>query len=238
MDIKDIKVTVEGEVNHLDIRQGKLPEVHVPGKIEVKNHVISSAKEFLSKKGVNEEYISDSYILYSVQNRYLSLNYNSRAVNPDYVHGVLKLHPDLEKFEINSGRTYSTMQLAEFIRMSRHFFETRDTAMKLVNELRNFVAKVEKEVERADDKRANSRILLAQKVVSNIPTEFTLLLPIFIGSDKVPVKVEIDINANDLSCSLVSPDLKELIDTESKAIIDDQLEGIKELYPELKIFQS
>jgi hypothetical protein len=43
--------------------------------------------------------------------------------------------------------------------------------LKLVNELMNFKAKFDKEVS-SDDKKANIKMMLVQKVTSNIPTEF------------------------------------------------------------------
>jgi hypothetical protein len=58
--------------------------------------------------------------------------------------------------------------------------------------------------------------MLVQKVTSNIPTEFTLNLPLFIGTKPVLAVVEIDIDAMDLNCSLISPALKELVDTERR----------------------
>lgn len=238
MEVKDIKVTIEGEVKHLDIRHGKLNDIHIPGKISLSGFTIEAVKEFLQKEGIENEKIKDSYIDFSVENRYIALSYNSRAVNPDNVKGVLRIHPDLETFQINSGKQYTTHALAQFIRMNRHYFETKDIALKLVTELQNFVAKVNKEIESSDDKKANVKMMIAQKVVSNIPTEFNLMLPIFLGSNKTSIKVEIDIDAQDLTCTLVSPDLKELIDNESKAIIDNILLDIKKLYPQLKIFQA
>jgi hypothetical protein len=122
---------------------------------------------------------------------------------------MLTLHPDLEKFTINSGKDIQH-ELAQFIRMNKHYFENRDQALKLVNELMNFKAKVDKEIEASDDKKANIKMMLVQKVTSNIPTEFTLNLQFFIGTKPVPVVVEIDIDAMDLNCSLISPALKEL----------------------------
>ena len=238
MEKKKIEITVENSVKALDIREGKLPDLHIPGKIEIYDHVISSAYEFLRKEGIEPFFIKDSYIRYSIEERYINLFYNTRNINPDTVTGVLKLHPDLKKFEINQGKSYTTHSLADFIRMNRHYFESKDVALKLVSELQNFKAKVDKEIESSDDKRANVKMFMVQKVVSNIPTEFVLLLPLFIGSEKTPIKVEIDINAQDISCTLISPALKELIDTESKAIIDQQLKQIEELYPQLKMFQA
>lgn len=234
----ELKVTVENGVKELVIREGKANDIHVAKGIKIGSLTIDAVQEYLSKKGVEPEEIENSYIWYSVKGLFIQLQYAMRRENEDSIHGKLTLDSDLEKFGINSGNQFTTHQLANFIRLHRHFFETKDVALKLVTELQNFRAKVDKEIEASDDKKANVKMMLVQKVVSNIPTEFTLLLPIFTGTKKVAVKVEIDIDANDLTCSLVSPDLKEIIDTESKAIIENELTAIRKLYPELRIFQE
>lgn len=234
----EIKITVENGVKELVIRHGEASKIHVPKGIMIGKLTIDAVREYLSKKGVKQEEIENSYIWYSNEGRFIQLEYAVRIENPDSIEGKLTLHPDLEKFEINKTKSYSTHQLAQFIRMNKHFFENRDQALKLVSELMNFKAKVDKEIEASDDKKANIKMMLVQKVTSNIPTEFTLNLPIFVGTKPVPVLVEIDIDAMDLTCNLISPALKELIDNESAALIENELSAIRVLFPELRIFQK
>ena len=93
-----------------------------------------------------------------------------------------------------------------------------------------------KEIELKSDTRANTRVLIHQLVESNIPDGFILELPVFVGQDKVRLEVEINITS-DFSCSLVSPDLKQLIDEETKVIIGGELDKIRVLHPDLKIFE-
>jgi len=235
-----IEVTVENGVKELVIREGKANDVHVPNGIEIGQLTIDAVKEYLSKKGIEDEQIPHSFIWYSTDadEPFIQLNYASRREKKDDIHGKLSLDPDLKKFGINSGAQFTTHALANFIRLNRHYFETKDTAMSLVKELQNFKAKVDKEIEKANDNRGNAALSIKQTVISNVPLDFTLYLPIFKGSAKRAVKCEIDIDAADLTCSLVSPDLKELIDTESKLIIDAELTEIRKLWPDLKIFRN
>src|SRR5690606_33756840 len=44
--------------------------------------------------------------------------------------GVLHLDDALKKFEINTGKSWTTFELADHIKMNRSFFETKDKAMK------------------------------------------------------------------------------------------------------------
>jgi len=234
--MENIKIELGSENKELIILTGKAEEVYHEKSIEVKAGSINSAWEYLSKKVVKPEIIEHSKLEFCYDKLYIDLHYDARQRNPDVIQGKLKLHPDLEKFSINSSKTYNTFELADFMKMNRHYFENKDYAMKLVQILRGFEGKVRLDMEAKADTRGNSKALINQVVESNIPEEFILLLPVFVGQEKIRLTVEINITA-DFSCSLISPDLKELIDLESKTILDGQLTKIKEMHPELKVFE-
>ena len=234
----DLKISVEQGVKEVVVRKGVANDVHIPNGILISDLTIDCVSEYLSKEGVDEAEIKNSFVVFSYEEKSIELLFAVRILNPDSIGGKIRLHPDLQKFEINGGKRYTPFKLADFIRMNRHFFESKDQAIKLENVLRNFIADVDKKIEVSDDKRANVKASIIQQVKTNIPENFTLLLPIFVGVEPIPVKVEIDIDSTDISCSLMSPDLKELIDKETKVIIDFELKLIKQLFPELRIFQK
>lgn len=234
--MENLKVTVENGVKDLVILQGVAEPVYHEKSIDVEKASIAAVHEFLAKKGIENEDIVNSKIEFSYSKLFLNLYYSIRRRNPDTIKGSLKLHPDLEKFDINGSKTYSTIQLSDFVKMNRHYFENKEIAMKLVSELRNFEGKVNKDIELKADTRANTKVLIHQVVESNIPDGFILVVPVFVGQEKVRLPVEINITS-DFSCSLISPDLKQLIDEETKVIIDGELNKIKKLHPDLKIFE-
>lgn len=236
MNNQELKITVDNGVKELVILHGEAEKVFHLKSIDVKGASIRAVQEYLSKKVVIPGLIEDSKIEYSYADLYIKLYYAARERNPDLIFGELKLHPDLVKFNINGSKTYNTFELADFIKMNRHYFENKEYAMRLVSDLRGFEGKVNKDIEAKADTRGNAKIYLNQVVESNIPAGFVLMLPVFVGQDKIRLNVEINITA-DFSCSLISPDLKELIDLETKGIIDTELEAIKLLHPELKIFE-
>lgn len=233
---KSIDIKVSAESNDIVILTGAAEPVYHEKSIEVKAGSINSAFEYLSKSVVKSKIIEHSKLEFCYDKLYIDLHYDARQRNPDVIQGRLKLHPDLEKFNINSSKTYNTFELADFIKMNRHYFENKEYAMKLVQVLRGFEGKVRLDMEAKADTRGNSKALINQVVESNIPEEFILLLPVFVGQEKIRLTVEINITA-DFSCSLISPDLKELIDLKSKEILDEQLNKIKEMHPELKVFE-
>lgn len=233
---QEIKITVENGVKELVILNGAAEPVYHDKSIEVKEASIAAVHEFLVKKGIENEDIINSKIEFSYADLFLNLHYSVRRRNPDTIKGVLKLHPDLKKFDINGKKTYNTFELADFIKMNRHYFENKEYAMKLVSELRGFEGKVRQDLEAKADTRGNSKMVINQVVESNIPAEFVLMLPVFLGQEKVRLTVEINITS-DFTCSLISPDLKQLIDEETKVIIIGELDKIRLLQPDLKIFE-
>jgi len=233
---KELKITVENGVKELVILNGAAEPVYHLKSIDVKDASIVAVHEFLVKKGIENEDVMNSKIEFSYNELFLNLYYSIRRRNPDTIKGVLKLHPDLKKFDINGSKTYNTFELADFIKMNRHYFENKEYAMKLVSELRGFEGKVNRDIEAKADTRGNAKMLINQVVESNIPAGFHLVLPVFVGQEKVRLAVEINITS-DFSCSLISPDLKQLIDEETKVIIGGELDKIKLLQPDLKIFE-
>lgn len=150
--------------------------------------------------------------------------------------GDLRLDPRFAKFGVNSDKYYTTLELADFIKMNRSFFETKDSAMRLVKELRSFKAKVDKDIENSDDGRGNKKLLLAQKLDSNIPEAFNLTIPIFKGGGKQTIAIEISINT-DFTCTLISPEVADYIEETRDMIMDSEIHEIKELFPQLRIFE-
>jgi hypothetical protein len=152
------------------------------------------------------------------------------------IKGQLALSDEiLSKFQINSSKEWSSHDLAELIKMNRRYFESKDAAMKLVTTLRNFKAKVEKEIENIKDDKANFRALKAQKVESNLPDDFNINIPIFKGMEPETINVEIVVNQNTLDCRLVSPDLEQLIYDLSQKAMSGVVSAITEFCPELVI---
>lgn len=238
----NVKVSLEKGVNELVLRTGDAEKIHVIPGVALDGLSIGAVREFLSKPLLdNEENRAiewTSFIVFDYAQRKISLDYNYRTEHSDKISGILEIDPELNDFGINNNKSYSALEMGQFIRFRRHYFESKDVALELEKNLKQFKATVDKKIEAADDKRGNIQVSIAQTVISNLPLDFYVKLPVFIGTEKVLIKVEIDINPMDLTCCLVSPELKEMIDLESKAIIDFEIEEIKKLHPALRIFQK
>lgn len=80
---------------------------------------------------------------------------------------------------------------------------------------------------------------VAMKLVTdNLPEAFTLILPIFKGTAKQTIAVEVYVNPSDFSCTLVSPEANDLVEEMRDREIDAVLERIKERCPDIVIIEQ
>lgn len=235
--MSDLKISVVAEGNEVVIRQGEAAEIHQADAVVVRGVTIPAVVNFLDKENVAKEIILDSMLRYSYENLSMKLVYGLSVRDRYEVNSVIELNPDLTAFSINTGKKYSAFELADFIKMNRHLFESKSTAMELVSALKNIKANVNKEIEASRDDRGNKRALIDQVVQSNIPEVFNIELPVFKGYGKVVVPIEVVLDES-LDCMLLSPDLKQIIAEESRVLIDRELDVIREMHPQLRIYQE
>ena len=192
--------------------------------------------EILSKS--IQSAISCDYIL-SINKPKRKMNLVARPGYPDSQHysGQLRFSNIFQEFGINTGQSRTTHELADFIKMNRSYFETKDKAMHLVKVLKSFKAKVNKEVESSDDNRGNKKILMDQAVDSNIPDAFKVNIPVFEYYGKELIEIEIYIDSSDLSCQLISPEARDYVNDVSDNLIDAEVAVIKESFPDLRVIE-
>ena len=94
-----------------------------------------------------------------------------------------------------------------------------------------------KQIEASNNDRGNRRELVDQVVEHNIPESFKLNLPIFNGTDPQNVEVEINVDADDLSCTLISPHAKDLIEQMRNEKIDEVIKRVNEVCPDIVIIE-
>lgn len=235
--MEKIELKLDGGVNVVEFRTGEAESIHTGRNVEIGKVTIFAIYEFLSKSDVKEDLILDSVLRFSYDDLSLDLGYGVTQRHPYKISSKIILNPDLEAFEINKGKRYAPAQLADFIKMNRHLFESKSVAMELVSALKNIKASVNRAIEDSRDDRGNRRALIDQVVQSNIPESFNIELPIFKGQPKVVIPIEVVLD-EDLECILISPDLKEIIAKESERLISGEVDKIRELHPQLRIYQE
>lgn len=231
-------ITLDG--NTLIIREGQATKPVEPVQIDISGNIDSPLRWLKNKlrgEGFENIRVIDAHVRVNRENRVICLIIDEKSQTKDTIAGRLEFHPDFEKWNINTGEQMTAHDLAEFIKMNRSAFKDKTTAMKLVTDLRKFTAKVNKELEAFKDDRANYAMKKSQVVETNLPESFMLILPIFKGQSKESIVVEISISPDSLACTLVSPEVNDYINEFKDKIIDEQIQGIKEVAPDLVIIE-
>lgn len=228
MNIEDGKDIVIRFGDALPLQEPKYVSIH--GTIDAPARWVEKRKDDIVS--------ADAHILVDRDHMTITLNTDENNFYSNQIVGTLTLSTEMQEFGINTGEYMSCFDMADRIKQLRTYFETQQDAMKLVSELRNFKAKVDKELELSDDKRGNQKILRAQTVESNLPKSFNVNMPIFKGTEKRTFEVEVEINPNDLSCTLVSPDAHDIVVQERDNQMDAVLGRIGDAAPNIVIIEQ
>jgi hypothetical protein len=239
MEDQKINITVENGVKELVIRQGEPLPVPELERINLEGTIDASLRFLEKHYGI---ILFDN--AYCVVNReelkiYLRTDCYNETDKGDSIIGKLTKTKEFESFGINTGKNWLSRDFGQFVKMNRSCFESKDIANELAAKLTDFKAKVEKETEDSNDNRGNKRFLKAQVIKScNIPEKFNLQIPIFKGAPKVMFEVEIYIDAESLTITLVSPGASDIIAQVRDESIDTVLDEIKALCPQLVIIEQ
>ena len=223
-------------VGEIIIREGKAVELKEPVKVKIQGTIDAAARWLETRFYCIKE--KTCHVIVNREQLTIALQCNENNHYGTLVVGSLTLSPEYKRFGINEGEYITNFEMAELIKMNRSFFENKSVAMKLVTDLQNFKAKVDKEIEQSNNNRGDRRILINQAVEHNLPEAFTLILPIFKGTAKQTIAVEVYVNPSDFSCTLVSPEANDLVEEMRDREIDAVLERIKEGCPDIVIIEQ
>lgn len=153
--------------------------------------------------------------------------------------GLLLTSKEMEEFGINSEKKWEPIKLSKFIKMHRAFFTDKSQNMMLVSTLKNFKAKIVADVEQSKEENGSRTDNYSQMVDSNIPKPFKLNIPLFKGFSCEEIEVEIyaDVDGRDVSLSLVSAGANEAIEEYKNKVIDEQLDSIRLIAPDIVIIE-
>ena len=226
------------------IREGKAPDQlpnlkPIPIKI---SGTIESVTEFLTKRYDQEDQINQKrcHIIVNREEIIIELNI---CENDPYLAGKvtakLQSHPKFEEFGINASKVWTPTQLGLFFKMNRAFFPDKTENMKLVTQLMNFTATVSNSIERSAKENGSKTDNFAQVVDLNLPESFTLLIPLFKGSQAEQLEVETfaQINGREVGFVLLSPAANQAVEELRDRAIDKQLEMIKSICSDIAIIE-
>lgn len=222
------------------LREGKAAEQlpnREPINVEI-NGTIDTPLRWLEKKveliDQKKAYISVSrddmsIVLVDKENDYYSNN----------IAGELEASKEMKAFGINTEKRWEPIKLSQFFKMHRAFFKDKTENMTLVSTLKNFKAKVNQDIERSKEENGSKTDNYSQVVDSNLPKSFKLNIPLFKGfaCEEIEVEIYADVDGRDVSLSLVSAGANETIEEYKNRVIDEQVEAIKVVAPDIAIIE-
>lgn len=155
------------------------------------------------------------------------------------VDGTLEFHPKFIEFGINTGKVWTPTELGLFFKMNRAFFPDKATNMKLVTDLTQFSATVNNKIERSARESGDRTDNFVQVVNSNLPTSFTLSIPIFKGmpSETLEVETFAKVDGREVTFVLLSPGANQTLEDIRDEAINKELELVREIAPEIAIIE-
>lgn len=225
--METISLKLEGDQKELVVRTGDALPLKEPKKLDISGS-ITAPMDFMSVIKPDAE---KDVVTYSLNDLRITYQKNFGSAYSDTIEGKLKLNPDLQKFKINTGSTWTLKELASLFKMNRLFFVDRDECNLLVEKLNKFKAFISVDLEKNKDDRGNNKQLIDKKVNTDIPEKFKLCLPVFLGQPKVEFYVELcfDTTESSVSIWLESAELQEIIINQRDRLIIDEIDKIEAL---------
>lgn len=227
---------IQSGVGEIVVREGDAVKMREPIKVEI-NGTIDAAARWLETR-FDCIVPKTCHVLVNRENLSVELQCNENNYYGTIVLGSLTISPEFKRFGINEGNYITNFEMAELFKMNRTFFESKTIAMKLVSDLQNFKARVDKDIENSNNNRGDRRLLINQAVEHNLPEAFNLVLPIFKGTEKQTINVEVYVNPSDFSCTLVSAEANDLIEEMRNREIDAVIDRIKTRCPDIVIIEQ
>lgn len=155
------------------------------------------------------------------------------------IRGELETSKEMMEFGINTEKKWEPIKLSKFLKMHRAFFTDKSQNMMLVSTLKNFKAKVNQDIERSKEENGSKVDNYSQVVDSNLPKSFKLNIPLFKGfaCEEIEIEIYADVDGRDVSLSLVSAGANEAIEEYKNKVIDEQLEQIRQIAPDIVIIE-
>lgn len=213
----------------LDPKEPKI--VLIAGTIESPLRWLEKRIELITQKTANIKVNRDNMII--------GLTIDETNHYQTGISGKLELSKEMKEFGINTEKEWEPIKLSQFIKMHRAFFADKTENMMLVSTLKNFKAKVNQDIERSKEENGSKVDNYSQVVDSNLPKSFKLFIPLFKGfaCEEIEVEIYADVDGRDVSLSLVSAGANEAIEDYKNRVIDEQLDAIKEIAPEIVIIE-
>ena len=171
----------------------------------------------------------------------ISLNINEDDYySKNTLSGSVQFSEVFAQFGINDERVgWNPNKLGQFLRLNRGVFQDKEECMKMVSNLKNFTANAKTEIQKHRDPSGSTADVYRSQVESNLPKSFTIEVQIFKGTEKQLIEVEFDhyVKDGDVFLQLVSPGANEITHSYRDSCIDNVLNAMSVIAPDIPILE-
>lgn len=224
------------DLNRLEAKEGTLKIVHevLPTQELEKLHeeepviltgTISAPANFYTKR-TGEINNLKSHVKYNYRERKIELvTIEDFSELGSEITGKLTINPVIKELGINEDKTFFVSDLLKHIRKNKFYFSDAGQHKNIVTGLQNFSATVNAEITKINNNKGDINEVLKVTTKSNAELTFKCKLPVFIGQETKSFDVEIACAAdsNAIKFWFESPALFELLELDTKSIIDGEL---------------
>lgn len=219
----------EGKPHVIILREGDAAPIVLPNQVSLSG-TIDAPRDYATVRS-SEIAAEKAIVQYHYENGYIKLNVDPIDKYAATVLGTLVENKDIKSLGINTTSTTTIPELARLLKMRRDLFTDRDKHTALLGNLNKFKVKAQAQIESESSDRGNKKGSFEVTVTTDIPLDFTLKMPLFVGQPEQTFKVEVcfDVRDNGLDVWLESVELAEALKSAKKSIIDEQLKSFSTL---------
>ena len=210
-----------------------------PEAISLKG-VIDTPAKWLEKR-VNTIKQDEANVVVDREAMTIKLTINEKdAYNKNTFTGAVALSETFVNMKINDpSDAWIPTRLGQFLRLNRGIFEDPEQCMILVSKLKNFTAKAKSEIQKMKDPSGSVAEIYKSEVESNLPKSFVVNISVFKGTPKQRIEIEfyLYLKDSDVYLQLVSPGANEIVEQYRDKCIDDVLDQIRKIAPDIAIME-
>jgi hypothetical protein len=234
--MQELRLNVTTANDEMVVRTGKAPDVIIPTGQHVRM-LPQSMDELVTKKIFNPEC---TLVEVDKENGSIVIETNIKNTyqsGSDIYSTHLVIDSTLDDFGINKNHYWEPKELSRLIKMNRNLV---DGGLELAGKLNNLIAKVNKNIEKRQDDRANTIDRFEQEVQTNLPETIKISSKIFKGYEKefaFDADVNFKMDGRNVQIFLTSFTLKETMEQLKNEILDEVVLIIRKEQPDLVIVE-
>lgn len=227
MEKQSFNIKVEGNV--VEVRTGEALPLKEPRIINLDGSIVGPV-EFIRKR--KEDFPGNLvHLTYSLRDMFIKLVLNENNHYASTVRGSLKDNPELVTFGINKEVYRGVKDLQKFLRLRKYFFVDGAQHAAIITNLSKFNAEITSKIKDENDSRGKIERSLNMDVKTDIPLNFELSAPIFLGQPAKKFHVDICFevrDTNEIVTWLESTELQELVMVDRDKLVMDQVDILKD----------